>query len=38
MSSLQLDPYFVRFFYFQYYDFFFLVIQPHIIETVMLSG
>ena len=36
MSSLRLNPYFVCFFYLQYYDF--LVIQPHIIETVMLSG
>ena len=26
----------IFFFYFQYYDF--LVIQPHIIETIMLSG
>ena len=28
MSSLRLNPYFVCFFYFQYYDF--LVIQSHI--------
>ena len=36
MSFLRLNPYFVCFFYFQYYEF--LVIQPHIIETIMLSG
>ena len=36
MSSLRLNPYFVCFFYFQYYDVW--VIQPHIIETIMLSG
>ena len=38
MSSLRLNPYFVClfFFLFQYYDF--LVIQPHIIETFILSG
>ena len=29
-------PYFVYFFYFQYYEY--LVIQPHIIEIIMLSG
>ena len=35
-SSLRLNPYFACFFYFQYY--YFLVIQPHIIEIIMLSG
>ena len=33
---LRLNPYFVCFFYFQYYEF--LGIQPHIIEIIMLSG
>ena len=36
MSSVRLNPYFVCFFYFQYYEF--LVIQPYITEIIMLSG
>ena len=36
MSSLRLNPYFICFFYFQYYDI--LVIRSHIIEIIMFSG
>ena len=36
MSSLRLNPYFVCFFYFLYYDF--LMIQHHIVEIIKLSG